>query len=143
MSKLKTLAAAALLVGGASTGALAQEATYAPEDTNKDGYTSPSEWRSEHAPAPGAATRIDAMPSDTAGDSRTAPELSYRAADTDGDGYVNSAEWDRYHAEVMNSLRERGVSRPEGEFSYQEADLNQDGVVSNDEWDRYHGRMTR
>jgi hypothetical protein len=143
MSKLKTLTAAALLVGGASMGAIAQEASYAPADTNKDGYTSRSEWREQHAPAPGTATRIG-TPAGTAADSSTAPELSYRSADTDADGYVSSSEWDRYHAEVLRSLRERGVSRPEGEFSYREADLNKDGMVSNDEWDRYQRQhMTR
>jgi hypothetical protein len=144
MSKLKTLAAAALLVGGVSTAALAQEATHWPADANQDGYTSPSEWRNYNAPDAGTATRIDAMPAGAGGDSRTAPDLSYRAADVDGDGYVSSAEWNTYNAEVQRSLRERGVSRPEGEFSYEQADENKDGLVSNDEWDRYRGRhMTR
>lgn len=137
MSKLKTLAAAALLVGGVCASALAQEASYWPADANRDGVVARDEWMNEHAPSSGMATRIDALPSEsTTGD---LPQLSYRAADTDGDGYVSRSEWDRYHDEVLRSLRDRGVERPEGEFSYSRADANQDGYVSDDEWDRYHG----
>jgi hypothetical protein len=138
MSNIKSLAAAAMLVGGLSAGAMAQEASYWPADTNHDGYVDRKEWRQEQAPLAGTATRIDATEPDAR--SGHTPELSYRSADTDGDGYVSRMEWDRHQAHVMQALRERGGAVREGEFSYDAADENKDGMVTEAEWNRYHAQ---
>lgn len=143
MSKLKTLAAAAALLSGVSTSALAQEATYWPADANRDGITSDREWRDHHAPRPGEAVRMRAMPSDgaSAPADRSGGDLSYAEADANRDGYVSRDEWDRYHARIDDMMRERATPRVEGEVSYMQADLNRDGAISRDEWARW--RATR
>jgi CubicO group peptidase (beta-lactamase class C family) len=143
MNKLKTLAAAAALLSGVSTSALAQEASYSPADANRDGITSDREWRDYNAPSLGQAQRMQAMPSDgmSGASDMSGKALSYDEADADRDGYVSRAEWDRYQGRVDHMMRERGRPHVEGEASYSAADANRDGTVSRDEWDKYHGRQ--
>jgi len=140
MSKLKTLVAAAALLSGVSTSALAQEATYAPDDANRDGITSNREWRNHNAPLYGSAHRLQAMPADgrSAASDTVRHPMSYDEADTDRDGYLSRAEWDRYQARIAQMLHERGRQpHVEGEASYSAADANRDGTVSREEWDRF------
>jgi hypothetical protein len=141
MNKLKTLAAAATLLAGVSTGAVAQEASYSPADTNRDGITSDREWREHHAPMQGEAIRLRARPSD--GTSvKPADAMDYDRADQDRDGFVSRAEWDRYQGRLDQMMENRATPRVEGEASYRAADFNRDGSVSREEWERFHA-MTR
>lgn len=143
MNQLKTLAAAAALLSGVCTVALAQEASYAPADANRDGITSQREWREHNAPSYGSAQRMRAMPADgVSGSSDMAGKtLSYDEADADRDGYVSRAEWDRYQGRIRHMMNERGKHpHVEGEASYSEADANRDGAVSREEWARFYGR---
>jgi hypothetical protein len=138
MSKLKTLAAAAALLSGVSTSAMAQEATYWPADANRDGIMSEREWRDHHAPPPGQAQRLDAAPADAmSGNADRLGAMNYDDADTNRDGYVGRSEWDRYQARIDRMMENRADPPVEGEASYRAADRNRDGSVSREEWNQY------
>lgn len=139
MNKLKTLAAAAALISGVSTSALAQEATYSPADANRDGITSDGEWREHHAPRQGEAMRLRARSSDgVSGMADGTGAMDYDRADHNRDGFVSRAEWDRYQGRIDQMMEDRSTPRVEGEASYRAADVNRDGSVSREEWERFH-----
>jgi hypothetical protein len=161
MSKLKTVTAVALLVGGVG-GAVAAEVTYWRADLNKDGIVSQDERAQHNAELYGPMGREQALPAapepSPYAQSRAKGEFSYEQADLNRDGIVSQDEWDSYHAQIYSGtgtppgytgtapqpaeaappMSEEALGRARGEFSYRDADLNRDGFVSSDEWDRYH-----